>query len=135
MDILTREIVSNMFYEYLRESVELIREDTNLQFIKDYEVKGHSDIHVDYAFLGDEKMRPVYLFGIRDTNKAQQTTINCLNMKLKNVPHKSVCVFEDIDDVTGFARNALLDAAGKVYSNLNSFKEDGANYIMQELAG
>lgn len=135
MDILTREIVSSMFYEYLGESIEFIKETTNLQYIKDYEVKGHSDIHVDYAFLGSETARPIYLFGIKDTNKAQQTTINCLNMKLKNVPHKSVCVFDDIDDVSGFARNALLNAAGKIYSDLNSFKEDGAAYLKMEMAG
>lgn len=135
MDILSREIVTSMFYDYLGESIELIKKDTKLQYIKDYEVEGHPDIHIDYAFLGNGNVRPIYLFGIRDTNKAQQTTINCLNMKLDNIPHKSVCVFEDIDNISGFARKALLNATGKVYSDLNGFKEDGANYLRLEMAG
>ncbi len=135
MDILTREIVSNLFYEYLGESIEAIQKETSLQYIKDYEVKGHPDIHIDYAFLGNGVARPVYLFGVKDTNKAQQTAINCLNMKLEKIPHKSVCVFEDIDKVSSFARNALINASGKVYSHLKIFMDDGADYLVQELAG
>lgn len=135
MEILSREMVSSMFYDYLSESVELIRESKNLTYIKDYQVPGHSYMNVDYAFLGKGKIRPIYLFGVKDTNKAQQTAINCLNLTLNNIPHRSVSVFENIDDVTTFARNALINASGKVYSDLESFKKNGATYIATELAG
>jgi len=46
-----------------------------------------------------------------------------------------VSVFENIDGVTTFARNALINASGKVYSDLASFKKNGAAYIATELAG
>lgn len=134
MDILSREIVSNLFYDYLRESIEKIKENTKIHFIKDYEVKDASEICVDYAFLGNGKQRPIYLFGVKDTNKAQQTTINCLTMTIKNIPHKSVCVFENIDTITKFARNSLLNASDKVYSDLDNFTTNGAEYLNRELA-
>lgn len=136
IEILSREMVSSLFYDYLGESIERIRElNSKLTYIKDYQPKGHSEINVDYAFLGDGKVRPIYLFGVKDTNKAQQTTINCLTMTLESVPHKSIAVFENIDNVTTFARNSLINASGKVYSDLNSFQQKGAAYIENELAG
>lgn len=135
MEILSREMVSSLFYDYLGESVELISESKKLVYIKDYQVPGHPDMNVDFAFPGNGKVRPIYLFGVKDTNKAQQTAINCLNLTLNNIPHRSVSVFENIDGVTTFARNALINASGKVYSDLASFQKNGAAYIETELAG
>ncbi len=136
MEILSREMISSMFYDYLGESIEQISKNRNLTYIKDYQIKGHPDIVVDYAFLGlGNVRRPIYLFGVKDTNKAQQTAINCLNLTLDNVPHRSISVFEDIDSITTFSRNALINAAGKIYSDLESFKKNGAAYIATELAG
>lgn len=135
MEILSREVVSSLFYDYLGESVELIRETKKIAYIKDYQVPGQSEVNVDYAFLGNGETRPIYLFGVKDTNKAQRTAINCLNLTLNGIPHRSVSVFENIDDVTIFARNALINASGKVYSDLVSFKKNGAAYIATELAG
>lgn len=134
MDILNREAVATLFYDYLSESIEAIRCDKKIQYIKDYEIKDYPDINIDYAFLGDCSKRPIYLFGVRDTNKAQQTAINCMRLTIDHIPHKSVCVFEDIDAVTRFARNSLLNATDKVYSDLNNFKQNGADYILRELA-
>ena len=135
MEILSREMVSSLFYDHLSESVELIGEKSDLTYIKDYQVPGHPDMNVDFAFLGTGKVRPIYLFGVKDTNKAQQTTINCLNLTLDKIPHRSVSVFENIDGVTTFSRNALINASGKVYSDLASFQKNGAVYIKTELAG
>lgn len=136
MDILSREMVSSLFYDYLSESIERIREqNSRLIYIKDYQPKGHEEINVDYAFLGDGKVRPIYLFGVKDTNKAQQITINCLTMTLENIPHRSIVVFENIDNVTTFARNSLINASGKIFSDLISFQQKGAAYIENELVG
>lgn len=44
-----------------------------------------------------------------------------------------IAVFDDIDDVTNYARNALINACGKVFSNLDAFKQIGGDYITQEL--
>lgn len=135
MDILTREIVSSLFYDYLNQSIEILQKEMNLSFLKDYAIKDHPEITIDYAYLGDGLSRPIFLFGVKDTNKAQQTAIKCLNMKIENIPHKSICVFEDMERVSPFSRKALINASGKVYSDLNSFKEDGAYYLRQEIAG
>lgn len=135
MEILSREMVSSLFYDSLGESIEMIKTCKQLNYIKDYQVPDHSEINIDYAFLSNGNVRPIYLFGVKDTNKAQQTAINCLNLTIDNVPHRSISVFESIDSVTTFARNALINASGKVYSDLESFKKNGASYIATELAG
>lgn len=133
MDILSREMISSLFYDYLGEAIERLHEEKRITYIRDYQVPGRPDINVDYAFVGDHKARPIFLFGVKDTNKAQQTAINCLNLTLDQIPHRSVSVFENIDQVTTFARNALINASGKVYSDFDSFKKNGANYLASEL--
>ena len=135
MDILTREMISSMFYEYLGEAIDHISVELNTPVIKDYQLKDHPDINVDYAILGTNGVRPIYLFGVKDTNRAQQAAISCLNLTLRKTPHRSISVFENIDNVSTFARNALLNASGKVYSDLDGFKQSGAGYIAGELAG
>ena len=134
IEILSREMISSLFYDYLSEAIEKISKDNlYLKYIKDYEIPNHKDISIDYAFLGNGNVRPIYLFGVKDTNKAQQTTINCLTMTLEKIPHKSISVFENIDNVTSFARNSLINASGKVYSDLNNFEQNGSTYIENEL--
>ena len=135
MDILSRELVYSLFYDYLGESIEMIHSVKKIPYIKDYAVPGQPDINVDYAFLGNSHVRPIYLFGIKDTNKAQQTAINCLNLTISHVPHKSIVVFEDIEKTSAFAKKALINASGKVYSDLENFNKSGADYIETELAG
>ena len=75
----------------------------------------------------------IYLFGVKGTDKAQQTAINCLNMTIEKIPHKSIAVFENLDDVTVFARNSLINICGKVFSDLDAFKKIGPEFIAQEL--
>lgn len=136
MEILTREMVSSLFYDYLNDFMEqLSRKAREFIYIRDYQIKGYPEINIDYAFLGNGVSRPVFLFGVKDTNKAQQTTINCLNMTLNSIPHKSISVFENIDNVSNFARNSLINASGKIYSDLSSFEQTGEAYIREELAG
>lgn len=131
MEILSRETIASLFYENLKITIQNMNVES--MFIQDYQLKGYSDIIIDYAFIPKNGMRPLYLFGIKDTNKAQQTTICCLTMTIDNVPHKSVAVFENIDSITNFARNSLLNAAGKVFPDLGGFTKAGESYLQREL--
>lgn len=131
MNILNRETVANLFYDILREVVDDIKVDA--QCIQNYQLQGLPNINIDYAFIRNGVTRPIYLFGIKDTNKAQQTTINCLQMQLKKVPSKTVGVFDDPDVLTRMARINLLDSIGKTFSSLDSFKEKGKEYLETEL--
>jgi len=127
-------MVSSLFYDYLAESIDrIVTVKPDLKPIRDYQVHGHNEFTVDYAFLGNREKRPIYLFGVKGTDKAQQTAINCLTMRVERIPHKSIAVFENIDEVTNFARDSLINACGKVFSNLDAFKTIGLEYIEQEL--
>lgn len=131
MNILNRETVTNLFYDLLREVVDGLNVDA--QCIPDYQLPGLPNINIDYAFLRKSVTRPIYLFGIKDTHKALQTTINCLQLQLKKVPSKTVGVFDDPDALTKMARANVLDSIGKTFSSVDSFKEKGAEYIETEL--
>lgn len=130
MEILSKALITNMFYDLLKEAVDSMR--NIITYTADYTPAGFPDVVADYAYLPSGK-RPILLFGVKDTNKAQQAALCCYQLKLGHFQHKSIAVFEDIDTVNKQARNFLLNAAGKLYSNLSSFREDGEDYIRNEL--
>lgn len=130
LDILTRETVADLFYENLNLAIDDMF--SQLNYKRNYKVPTHEDFQIDYAFLSEKK--PIYLFGVKDTNKAQQTTITCLQLAKYRVPFKSIVVFENIDMLTKFARNNILNTVGKVFSDIEGFKEGGTEYIESELA-
>lgn len=132
MDILSHEIVENLFYEHLADAIS----DMNVKadYEKDYKPTNNNDLVIDHAFLGEKNRRPVFLYGVKDTNKAMKTTIDLLLLKNENIPHRSVVVFQDIDGgIVKQAKRRLINAAGKVYADLNGFTEDGKTRIEEEL--
>lgn len=132
MSILSRgSTIASKFYEMLAQTIV----DLKLAFTvkHNYRIPATSDLLVDYAIFSDEKIRPIYLFGVRDTNKAQQTAIICLQLVIKKSPHRSVIVFDDMDKISRFARNNLVDTATKTFSTLDGFREKGAQYLSSEL--
>lgn len=131
MEVLSRALISNMFYDQLKEAIDAMH--IQIPHITDFSPSGFPDVVADHAYLPKNK-RPILLFGVRDTNKAQQAALCCYQLKLAKFQHKSIAVFEDVDTVGRQARNFLLNAAGKLYSNLASFREDGEDYISSELS-
>ena len=132
LNILSRETGSDMFYDNLNLMVERVL--TGYSYKKDSYLPGYSDMKVDYVFQADNRQKPVCLFGIKDTNKAQQTTICCLQLARKRIPFKSVAVFENMDSgITKFARNSVVNTVGKVFSDLEGFKENAGEYFSEEL--
>ena len=131
MDILSHEIVANLFYDYLAEAIEAM--NINARYARDYQPTKNPDIIVDHAFWSKASDRPLFLYGVKDTNKAQQTTIQCLTLQLEKVPHASVTVFQDINSVAGKSQRALLNACGKVFTDLDGLAATGKEYIQREL--
>ena len=132
MDILTHENIAQLFYDNLNTFVESISSSFNIK--PDYTPPGQPDIQIDYAFMNKGNARPIYLFGVKDTTKALRSTIHCLNLTLRKVPHRSIAVFENMDDIERKAKNSLVNAAGKIYANLSGFQETGKEYIEDELS-
>jgi len=131
MDMLAHENIEQLFYDNLREAVYQFHLKAEIR--QDYTPHGYPDVRVDYAFFLEHTARPIFLFGIKDNNKAQQSTIHCLNLTLEKVPHKSIAVFEDTEKISRFARKSLINAAGKVFDGLPGFTEKGEAYIETEL--
>ncbi|MBC8568209.1 DUF1828 domain-containing protein [Mogibacterium sp. NSJ-24] len=132
LDILSRESIADLFYENLSSVIENTL--TGYIYDKDVTLPEYREMKIDYVFRGADK--PIYLFGVKDTNKAQQTTICCLQLAQNNIPFKSVAVFNNLDNgiITKFARNTLMNTVGKVFSDLDGFKEHGQNYFKSEIA-
>ncbi len=130
LDILSRDTVSDLFYENLNLAIE----DTldSFAYEKDVYLPNYKMMKIDYVFAS-EHGRPLYLFGVKDTNKAQQATIFCLELMRKNIPFKSAAVFNNMDEITTFARNSLINAVGKVFSDLDGFQENGKIYFENEI--
>lgn len=131
MDILSHETIANLFYDYLISAIKDMH--ISAKYVQDYQPTQNPDLIIDHAFWGHKEQRPIFLFGIKDTNKAQQSTIQCLMLKLERVPHKSVAVFQDIDSIAGRAKRTLLNATGKVFTDLDGFKANGKEYFEEEL--
>ncbi len=130
LDILSRETVADLFYDNLNAAVDEIL--PSFSYKKNYRIPDYKDFQIDYAFLNGKK--PLFMFGVKDTNKAQQTTITCLQLAKYNVPFKSVVVFENIDELTKFSRNNILNTVGKVFSDINGFRNSGLPYFESELS-
>lgn len=132
MNMLSRENVEGIFYESLSEIISEMRIPTSVK--RSYFIPETLDYKADYAILPNSShTKPIYIFGIKDTNKAQQTTICCLQLALKKTPFRSVVIFDNMDSLSRTARNSLINVAGKIYSDLSSFEKSGEQYILDEL--
>lgn len=131
MDMLSREIVTELFYENLNDAMTEVMLD--IPYEPNYVVPSSPDYIIDFAFM-NSKGKPIYLFGIKDTNKAQQTTITCLQLAKRQVQFKSIVVFNDLDGLSKFARYNILNTVGKAFSDMEGFLEGGKEYIIGEMA-
>lgn len=130
LDILSRESIADLFYDNLNDIITTTLSKYTYQ--KDVVLPQYKEMKIDYVF--DNKDKPIYIFGVRDTNKAQQATICCLQLEQRKIPFKSVAIFNNMDGITKFARNALVNTAGKIFSDLDGFKEMGVSYLENEIA-
>lgn len=127
IDILSRETVKSMFYDYLNEFMMTKLKGYNVQ--KGVFPTSDHELEVDYAIEGH---RPIYLFGVRGDAKASKTVISCLNFQKQGLPFRSVIVHEDLSGLTGFNRRQITNVADKQFYQLSDFQEQGAAYLARE---
>lgn len=131
MDILKRENIKSLFYDYLYSFIE-----SNLSKYKPEKnsipVKNRSDLVVDYSFTA--MSRPIYLFGIKDSWKAKETTICCLEFQKLKIPFKSLVVYENLESIALKDRNRLIDITDKQFTELSAFKDLSTEYFEREIA-
>jgi hypothetical protein len=129
MDIISKEYLKSCFYEFLGNFI--------FDAFKKYNVKKDvcpvqdKDLKVDFEIPAK---KPFYIFGVNDNAKASKVIISCLSFASKNIPFKSLVVLEDIEALTKFNRNQLINVSDKPFTDLEAFKEKGPGFIEREMA-
>ncbi|MDD3593946.1 MAG: DUF1828 domain-containing protein [Candidatus Gastranaerophilales bacterium] len=123
----------SIFYDVLSELISDSFKDINVK--KDFvPIKEYPENKVDYAFEGKE--RSLYLFGVKDNNKALDVVASCLEFKQKGSKAQSVVVYDDFSKMNLSTRTLarLLRNTDKQFMDLTQFKEEGQNYISGMIA-
>jgi hypothetical protein len=129
IDILRRDVVKSMFYDYLRDFI--------YEGLSSYEVASDIAPTHDKSLIVDYRIQsktPLYIFGVNDNAKASKVVISCLSFQNKHLPFKSLVIHDDIDGLTKFNRNQVINAADKQFTTLDEFKTMGPSYIERVLA-
>jgi hypothetical protein len=131
MRLCKREIIQSLFYEQLREFVQTTLQRFNPE-VKVLPVPNRDDLEVDYRFL--DTSRQVFLFGVKDTDKARLTAISCLEFRRADLRFNCAAVHEDFDSLPRKDKTRLTSAVDKQFVSLADFRENGSRYLAQELA-
>src|SRR6185503_13388761 len=90
------------------------------------------DLEVDWSFSPNGV--PLYLFGLKDANRARLATISCLEFQRHNLEFKSIAVHEDIDKLGRKDRNRLTNACDKQFTSLDEFQQNAVPFLEREVA-
>ena len=132
MQFFKREVIQSLFYEQLAEFIEERLAEYNPR-PHAVPIAGHDEYEVDYQF--DVGPRPLYLFGVKDNDKARLATISCLEFLRRRLPFKSVMVHQDFE--SGIAKKdriRITSAADKQFTSLDDFRDNGSQFFERERA-
>lgn len=133
MDILRKEYVASMFFEYFNA---FVIEDLGKQFKRierNYRPTNEPGFETDFAILDNEKS-PVYIMGVRSDLHASRAAAFCLRMAMGSGNPISIAVHENPDALSKRDRDALTNAVYKQYTSLNDFKARGQEFIIKNIA-
>ena len=130
MQFFKREVIRSLFYEQLAEFIEERLAEYNPR-PHAVPILDHDEYEVDYQF--DAGPRPLYLFGVKDNDKARLATISCLEFLRRRLPFKSVMVHQDFEGgITKKDRIRITSAADKQFTSLDDFRENGPQFFERE---
>jgi len=126
-----REVLASLFEEMLAEFIQ-----ADLQRFRPTQtvlpIPDRDDLEVDWEFRPNGV--PLYLFAVKDVNRARLATISCLEFQRHPLKFKSIAVHEDIDKLGRKDRNRLTNACDKQFTSLDEFKENAVPYLEREVA-
>jgi Domain of unknown function DUF1828 len=131
MQYFKREVIASLFYEQLAEFIEE-RLGAYRPRSKVLPIAEHDEYEVDYELSAGP--RPIYLFGVKDDNKARLAAISCKEFQLKSLPFRSVMVHPDFDALTKKDRARIMSAGDKLFPSLDDFRENGPAWFEREAA-
>ena len=133
MEILRKEYVSSMFFEYF---TAFVIDELGKRFMKiesNYRPTNELGLETDFAIL-DNVMMPVYIMGIRSDLHASRAAAFCFRMEREAAKSISIAVHENPDALSKRDRNALTNAVYKQYTSLDDFKSRGLEFINRSIA-
>ena len=126
-----REVLASLFEEMLAEFIQAQLPRFNPRQII-LPIPDRDDLEVDWEFRPNGV--PLYLFAVKDANRARLATISCLEFQRHNLKFKSIAVHEDIDKLARKDRNRLTNACDKQFTSLDEFKQNAMPYLEREIA-
>ena len=126
-----REVLASLFEELLAEFIqaELARFKPTQTILP---IPDRDDLEVDWELRPNGV--PLYLFAVKDVNRARLATISCLEFQRHSLKFKSIAVHEDVDKLTRKDRNRLTNACDKQFTSLDEFKQNAIPYLEREIA-
>lgn len=132
MQYFKREVIQSLFYEQLEEFI-LERLAEYSPHLRVFPFPEREEYEADYQFSAG--LRPLYLFGVKDSDKARMVTISCLKFQRHRLPFKSVMVHQDFETgVTKKDRGRITSAADKQFTSFDDFRANGPDFFAREAA-
>jgi citrate lyase gamma subunit len=129
IDVLQRELVKSLFFEYLNDFVDSSL--ANYGVTKNYTPSTDKSLVVDYVIKAS---KPIFLFGVNSDTKASKTIISCLTFQREAIPFRSLVIHENFESLTAFNRQQITNAADKQFYSFDGFKTDSITYLERETA-
>lgn len=124
-----REVIESLFYDLIEEFI--FKELQEFKPSKNVlPIPERDDLAVDYQFIPNG--HPVYLFGVKDSNKARLATISCLEYQKANLNFKGWIVNEDFNKLPQKDRTRLTNACDKQFTSLDEFKANSKKFLQRE---
>ncbi|MCH8487894.1 MAG: DUF1828 domain-containing protein [Candidatus Cyclonatronum sp.] len=124
-----REMIESLFFEqldtFIMNELSAFKPQKNITPIPD-----RHDLEVDYQLNANG--HPIYLFAVKDANKARLATISCLEFVLKKLPFKSYIVHHDFEQLPKKDRTRIMSASDKQFPNLADFTENARLFLERE---
>jgi len=129
MRVHTKEMVKSMFYEFLSEA---IRENLEGYAYETHVTPLDQHQEFDVDFVIETPRRPIYLYGVNNSDKARLVTISCQAFLLSELKFTSWVVHENFDELGNKDRSFLTNAVSKQFTNLDHFKSDSKRFLLNE---
>lgn len=130
MRLYKREMIKSLFYEMVDQfvSTELTQFKPQQKVIP---IPSRPELEVDYSF--ENKTRPIYLFAVKDDNKAKIVTISCLEFLRAELPFKSAVVYEDFESLPRKDKRFILSATDKQFPDYDDFTQHAFQFLQREI--
>jgi len=126
-EILTRETIRSMFTDNLRQNLYEASSRLNVKLSENVSPLSDASLRADYSLENHGKI--IYLFGINSDTKASKAIISCLQFQKARIPHNSLAIHENFENLSAFNRTQITNAVDKQFTSLSVFKEEQNQYF------